>query len=469
MFVFTVPLHNACSFGHLEVIKVLLKHGADVNVKDNWSFTPLMEAATKGKTEACLLLLQHNACPLATNNDGKTAIDLADSHNVRLVLTGEYRKEELLEACRSGTKEILVSLLTPLNVNCHASDGRRSTPLHLSAGYNRIPAVEYLLSKGADVHAKDKGGLGKSGFAIDLGHVFIFVCYLVPLHNSCSYGHLEVSKMLIEHGSDVNSCDLWQYTPLHEAVIKKRHEVCSILLAHGADPFFRNCHGKAAVDICEDKQFQEKILKEYRGYQLMSYIGDAPEVSKVKKMINAEMIAFSCPLTGDTLLHRLMSCSVPCSKRQKQVLELLIRKNADLGVKNFEQKTPLHVAVESGLYESIEIMLKNGAPVDDVDKFGHTPEEYANETLAALFTRHRLTTSGTLEKTILEAARAGELDMVKAIIEKYPHLVNYRDIDGRQSTPLHFAAGYNRVAVVEYLISKGADVHAKDKGGLSEF
>lgn len=35
---------------------------------------------------------------------------------------------------------------------------------------------------------------------------------------------------------------------------------------------------------------------------------------------------------------------------------------------------------------------------------------------------------------------------------------------GRLSTPLHFAAGYNRVAVVEYLLSNGADVHAKDKG-----
>jgi ankyrin repeat protein len=35
--------------------------------------------------------------------------------------------------------------------------------------------VEYLLNSGADVHAKDKGGL-------------------VPLHNACSYGHYEVSR-----------------------------------------------------------------------------------------------------------------------------------------------------------------------------------------------------------------------------------------------------------------------------------
>ena len=70
-----------------------------------------------------------------------------------------------------------MALLTPLNVNCHASDGRKSTPLHLAAGYNRTRIVQLLLTHGADVHAKDKGGL-------------------VPLHNACSYGHFEVMTIL---------------------------------------------------------------------------------------------------------------------------------------------------------------------------------------------------------------------------------------------------------------------------------
>jgi tankyrase len=47
-----------------------------------------------------------------------------------------------------------------------------------------------------------------------------------------------------------------------------------------------------------------------------------------------------------------------------------------------------------------------------------------------------------------------------------PSLVNCRDAQGRNSTPLHFAAGYNRLQVVEYLLSLGADVTARDKGGL---
>ncbi|KAF4801193.1 hypothetical protein TURU_036603 [Turdus rufiventris] len=37
----------------------------------------------------------------------------------------EYKKDELLEAARSGNEEKLMALLTPLNVNCHASDGRK--------------------------------------------------------------------------------------------------------------------------------------------------------------------------------------------------------------------------------------------------------------------------------------------------------------------------------------------------------
>src|SRR4029434_4815061 len=38
---------------------------------------------------------------------------------------------ELLLSCRSGNEEKLMALLTPLNVNCHASDGRKvSTHTH---------------------------------------------------------------------------------------------------------------------------------------------------------------------------------------------------------------------------------------------------------------------------------------------------------------------------------------------------
>lgn len=70
------------------------------------------------------MLLQHGADASIRNTDGKGALDLADP-SARSVLTGEYRKDELLEAARSGSEEKMMALLTPINVNCHASDGRK--------------------------------------------------------------------------------------------------------------------------------------------------------------------------------------------------------------------------------------------------------------------------------------------------------------------------------------------------------
>ncbi|KAG7246373.1 hypothetical protein CRUP_030910, partial [Coryphaenoides rupestris] len=82
---------------------------------------------------------------------------------------------------------------------------------------------------------------------------------LVPLHNACSYGHYEVTKLLVKHGACVNAMDLWQFTPLHEAASKNRVEVCSLLLSYGADPNFLNCHNKSSIDLAPTMQLKERL------------------------------------------------------------------------------------------------------------------------------------------------------------------------------------------------------------------
>ena len=76
------------------------------------------------------------------------------------------------------------------------------------SGFGRKDVVEYLLQCGANVHARDDGGL-------------------IPLHNACSFGHAEVVQLLLKHGADANSRDNWNYTPLHEAAIKGKIDVCT--------------------------------------------------------------------------------------------------------------------------------------------------------------------------------------------------------------------------------------------------
>uniref|UniRef100_A0A4W6EL29 Poly [ADP-ribose] polymerase n=1 Tax=Lates calcarifer TaxID=8187 RepID=A0A4W6EL29_LATCA len=464
-----ISLHNACSFGHAEVVSLLLHHGADANARDNWNYTPLHEAAIKGKIDVCIVLLQHGAEPTIRNTDGRTALDLAEL-STKAVLTGE-------EHTRSGNEEKLMALLTPLNVNCHASDGRKvgssRRRLHLAAGYNRVKTVQLLLQHGADVHAKDKGDL-------------------VPLHNACSYGHYEVTELLVKHGACVNAMDLWQFTPLHEAASKNRVEVCSLLLSYGADPTFLNCHNKSSIDLAPTSQLKERLAYEFRGHSLLQAARDA-DVVRVKKHLSLETISFKHPHTQETALH--CASASPYTKR-KQVCELLLRKGANVNEKMKDLLTPLHLASEKAHNDIIEVLVKHEAKVNTVDHLGQTalhraarcghlqtcrlllsagsdplltslqgfsPSQLGNKSVQEILQEGVLVGNSEVDRQLLEASKTGDLETVQLCTVQN---VNCRDVEGRQSTPLHFAAGYNRLAVVQFLLQHGADVHAKDKGGL---
>jgi ankyrin repeat protein len=62
--------------------------------------------------------------------------------------------------------------------------------------------------------------------------------------------------------------------------------------------------------------------------------------------------------------------------------------------------------------------------------------------------------------SIHEAARAGDLATVRALVEKSPDLASVKDESGR--TPLHVASASGHRDVVAYLLSKGGEVDALD-------
>ena len=82
------PLHDAALGGHLEVVRVLLKHpavdGADLTAqcraRNNDGWTALHKAAEDGHLEICRLLLQHGALVDETDNHGVTPTYLTAAH-----------------------------------------------------------------------------------------------------------------------------------------------------------------------------------------------------------------------------------------------------------------------------------------------------------------------------------------------------------------------------------------------------
>lgn len=74
----------AASHGRLEISKILLECGAEVNLRDNDGSTALMCAAEHGHSKVIALLLAHPDCdPLIEDNEGSTALKIAlvNGHN----------------------------------------------------------------------------------------------------------------------------------------------------------------------------------------------------------------------------------------------------------------------------------------------------------------------------------------------------------------------------------------------------
>ncbi len=73
------PLHAAAAGRHLEVCRILLAAGADVNATQHGGYTPLHEAAQAGDVELAELFLSAGADPLARADDDQTPAETADA------------------------------------------------------------------------------------------------------------------------------------------------------------------------------------------------------------------------------------------------------------------------------------------------------------------------------------------------------------------------------------------------------
>ncbi|OTF69951.1 oxysterol-binding protein-related protein 1-like protein, partial [Euroglyphus maynei] len=122
------PLHLAAYFGHYEVVEILLKNGADINIQNEEGDTPLHKAAYTGRENIVILLLAHQANVFICNGDSLRAFELSKTDSIQKLLSAaekfdiKRREERYLSAARSGQisiiKELLEDTKNCININC---------------------------------------------------------------------------------------------------------------------------------------------------------------------------------------------------------------------------------------------------------------------------------------------------------------------------------------------------------------
>ena len=180
-----------------------------------------------------------------SQQDGLSEIMRALYHR-RLDLVNELLASgvelNVYEAAGTGQTQRLRELLAadPSLVNSHSHDG--FTPLGLAVFFGQPQAVKALLDAGADVNLASKESMK-----------------VTPLASASAARQLEIARLLIEHGADVNARAASDFTPLHESAASGKLEFAQLLLEHGADANAKASDGKTPLDYAREHGHDDMV------------------------------------------------------------------------------------------------------------------------------------------------------------------------------------------------------------------
>uniref|UniRef100_A0ABI7VQN7 Ankyrin repeat and SOCS box containing 3 n=1 Tax=Felis catus TaxID=9685 RepID=A0ABI7VQN7_FELCA len=230
----TTPLFLAVENGHIDVLRLLLRYGANVNGSHSMcGWNALHQATFQENGEIIKLLLKKGADKECQDDFGITPLFVA----------AQYGKLESLS--------ILIS--SGANVNCQALD--EATPLFIAAQEGHTECVELLLSSGADpdLYCNEDDWQLPIHAAAQMGHTEILellipltnrVCdtgpdKVSPVYSAVFGGHEECLEMLLQHGysPDAQMCLIFGFSSPMCMAFQKDCEffgIVNILLKYGA-------------------------------------------------------------------------------------------------------------------------------------------------------------------------------------------------------------------------------------------
>ena len=334
---------------------------------DEENSTPLHAAVDAGHAEVVEVLLQHQACPLASKENQPPSLHLACSQGK-------------LGMVQSMVKHCGKQILTH-------PDQLKRTPLHYSTHpINSARVILYIIDNGADVDAVDS--LGRT-----------------PLHSSIASGSHEAVKELLSHRANPFIYDQQGFNALHFAVLRNRKAILNYLLE-------LPCASQLVIDVDHNGDSPIHLALKLGHSELV-----APMISVIRSQLQNIRDA-----KGNNYLH--LAADSKNWKALSVLLDipschtLLNETNNNCGI------TPLHSAAMSGCVKCTEILLSHGAMVHKCN-IGLTPFMCAcwkghEESARALYNAHPFQKDWTDDQgnTALHmAAMSGSPACVNAVLD----------------------------------------------------
>lgn len=345
------PLYYASLLGMFETIKYLLGCGIDINITGGAFATPLQAAASSGHTDSVRLLLDHgadvdllnltsyfgNALQAAAANGHEGVVNMLLDHGANANLSGGAMGNCITAV--SASPEVGVSQATACRIierliiagaEIESANAKGLCALHEAARADSPIIVEMLLKYGANINASDNEGT-------------------TALHIATMYGYEQVVRLLLEYRAEPKTPAEVRCTPLIGAAIPRRNSIVEPVHDRGIDTNTHDCERRGPLHRAANSGNPESF-----------------------KMLPSPGVSMSQPNEyGDTALH-MAACFGHSTS-----LKILLDAGADVNQRNHTAETALLVSIKARHAEIAKVLIEAGTDPSILDYFGRNCFDWA--------------------------------------------------------------------------------------------
>jgi ankyrin repeat protein len=441
----TTALMLASEFGYLDVVKLLVFAGADVNKQDGNGFSAFLFAAIRGRNQIVSFLHKNGAQLTAVTKRSQNALHLA------CISESFPTLKYLIEFCPQIPPDAFdKDGLKPVDIASKKFQMEMVTCIQCAEIISRDNKLKELelrneieLQK-AEARALQQAKLKEQYIMVEAQKeantpMFLDACFKGDIHL--------VREMLKSDKVHINAGNEDGFTAVHMACITGNMELIQLLVSH-----------KGSLDVINNHGCTPLYYACASGNDVLS-----------QWLVDLGADLLKAANDGTTALHCL------CAKDRHVFLGSLLSRNSstiDVNMKFEPHSSFLQVACMNGAYESAKVLIAHGANVlDDLDanmwSLLHLTSMTGNIKLTELLLDHGL--------SLKHRDNDGATPLIRACAFGHRKLAQYlvgrgaqiNDTDSAGNTCLHMAAASGSTEVCKWLMQSGLNVFIPNNDGKS--